>query len=358
MKKYSLLLLISVHAIFAGKGSFDVKASLPLSNKAYPFGILRAEYAHLFSSGIYFYSVFDTEALFVRASQSSGKWFYGVDVSGHLVDWQNLEFIVDREGNLRKEISIKAAEGKGEIFFGIKSKAHFLKLSTGYEVAKLSPREGDTSLSTSGQWAWLSAFLGKWKTIFFVPGFKLEDLYILGVQSRWTQKKYVLWWQQYPISISGTNDIAMVGRFGHFWKMKTITMNVSAQTGLSNLAAPGEVRDLTFYFSQGGPEKPYRRLAGFAFSEYRAPIYGLVNSDIYWKLAGSFYLWAVVDFLAVDANATGSNQWEDNIHSGVGVGSIFRLKSFSIYERIDFALTAKRKGSERLQVFVGLSGVF
>ena len=128
-----------------------------------------------------------------------------------------------------------------------------------------------------------------------------------------------------------------------------------ARAGATNFALPGHAQDIIQSFSVGGPEARYRRVAGYSFSEFRAPAFSIVNLDAIIHAAGPLNLWLVADAAAFDREYNGSR-----LHAGAGVGFILDLPDgvagsrSAVFSRIEAPFFAA--GGNRFQIFLGING--
>jgi hypothetical protein len=99
-----------------------------------------------------------------------------------------------------------------------------------------------------------------------------------------------------------------------------VKLMAALRAGATNFALPGEAQDVIESFSIGGPESRYRRVAGYAFSEFRVPAFGIANLDAVIRMGGPVNLWLVADGALFDREYNSRR-----FHAGAGVGLIVDL---------------------------------
>ena len=354
----------------------NIKANVPPHNSGYMFFILQYQFfeSDIFNKGSSLYFDFDTEAAFAQASFKVGLVEIGPRVKFHLADWQNLEFITDTSTGKRVESrEIKATHLMGGAFVKYNAGRYYGEAFGHYMHTLLKHRSNASIETANGSWFAGGVRLGWWQK--YPAKADIE----IGSSLNFTVTSYTAL-QKYHYSLSGVNLSEPQGQFFDFeinyyrgGYLGPLIYKAYVNAGVLDFAKANDSMDMFFAYSLGGPEARYRRLAGFAFSEFRSPAYALVNLDMYIPVAGPVYLWTIADFLIHDREyngdytgengGTGNSNASQRVHSGVGLGVYVELakqttfvKSSAIFARFDYALTARRaEHYERIQLFFGLS---
>ena len=352
------LFLCFTTSIFASQ-RLSVKASIPTGNSAYPFGILQYQWfkPYIFNADDSFYFDFDTEAAYVKYYQNLPRlkqFFWAVDLKGHAFDWQNLQNIIDnKNGNRQDELSSNAAAIIGGLFLGMNLQA--LKIQSFIQIEQIFIRAAsETSAEkTQARYANWGLDLGFYEVYEYLPFVQLGSRFNFRVMSTHTLRQYNYTLNQSLIAGSTHEIYSAEILFFESLKTESHIFQLQFSGNISSLLGRNQPVDLFRYYSVGAPEYRFRRIAGFAFSEFRVPAFGLLNLDWYWHVHDKLYLWTVWD------TAILALQNEQSVETGFGTGLFYSLTheqnyKSAIFLRTDFALTALRaKELDKLQIFFG-----
>ncbi len=359
------ILLCVVLPLRASIQELEVKANYSGHDAAYSFGILqyRGYFDRLLAGNGHVYVDFDTEALYLQGGYNIGPISFGPRFKGHLADWQNLQFVTNENTGRRiNDIEIKASY----LMAGVYSRLSLLnnayvEIYGQYVSSTFKPRSNSELLLEGGQWFESALFMG-WYNVFLIkPGISVGQQASLGLQSFTSIRDYR--YQSNPgtlATISTPRSQFYLTELRLFWGQQFNNMITTAQLNLGayDFLRDQQQTDLVFFYSVGGPEARYRRLAGFAFSEFRLAGFGLLNLDAYIPLFANVYLWPVFDIMIANSKKAGSVA-----HAGSGLGFYLEFSEqslkYALYLRGDYAITARRQNEiEKVQVFFGLSAFF
>lgn len=304
---------------------------------------------------------YDADAFFADYSWAlNQKLRIGANGKVHLIDYQNLNHIVDSStGEENKAAAVWASFWRAGIFAELRDGNFFLRYQPGAMRYYLTAREktANLHLASPGVAVVHLLALGYWnldaprpyaiRGIAFYWGSELQNL----------TREYAWELHGTPVSIARREIVLheLHLRVGEELAQGKVHLMAAVRSGVANFAAPGQTPDLVQSFSVGGPEARYRRLAGYAFSEFRAPAFVLLNWDAFWTLAGPLRLWLLADVCGFD-RPFNARRW----HAGAGTGLVFDLPQgwlgsrSAIFAHIEVPFFAA--GGTRFQVFWGLSG--
>jgi hypothetical protein len=359
------LILISSGAINAANlyQEYQVAGSLA-AKPAYSFGT--AQY-RLYSSQM----LLSNDALAFEYDLDSFYLNYGVTlhrfirtgISGkvHAFDYQNLNHIVDgNTGAENPSVSLVSRFIRGDAYVEAHAAAISLRYSLGAQKYTLAPRDkanNALTVSDPGTAFVQQVALGYWHLFNDRPyAFQGTALY-LSAESQQLTAGYV--WQQSGYALSQSNSSIMLyelhARHGISLFADNLRVMGALRAGATNFSLPGQPQDIVQSFSVGGPEARYRRLAGYAFSEYRVPAFGLANLDIIFPVAGPVVGWIITDLAIFDRLQNGQQ-----VHGGAGAGLIVHLPPqllgtrSAAFARAEVPFAAA--GGNRFQVYLGLNG--
>ncbi len=324
---------------------------------------------------------YDLDSLYGDYAYGISRYFRGgAAAKAHVFDYQNLNHIVDPStGAETKLVSLNAPFYKGQLYAEVRYKNLGLRYAAGAQKYELSKRETSNSalaVASPGVAFVHTASLGFWQLSapksYAYTGFAAH----LSVEAQQLSSTYV--WQSAGTPVSASREQFTVHelqlRAGDEFGGGAVYLMAAARAGATSFALPGETQDVIQSFSVGGPESRYRRLAGYSFSEFRVPAYGLVNLDAIVRLAGPVNLWAIADVAVFDREAwrplVSSGQEalsaadrEYNarrLHAGAGAGLIIDLPDNTLGSRSAVFMRAEMPffaaGGNRFQVFLGLNG--
>lgn len=285
----------------------------------------------------------------------------GINGKAHAFDYQNLNHIVDSAtGAESRAVSLVAPYYRGAAFLEGRLKNFTLRYALGAQKYGLSARDSSTSQLrvqspgaaiiqqiTAGYWNLAAdrsyAFTGT--AFYYAAEFQyLDEVYAWEISGRPLSNP------QQKITIHELHV-----RYGTTLCSGCLRLTAAGRAGATSFSLPGESQDVIQSFSIGGPESRYRRVAGYSFSEFRVPAFGLVNLDAIAHIAGPLNLWLVADAVTFDREYNGRR-----VHAGAGAGIIFDLPEYFLGSRS--ALFARAEvpffaaGANRFQVFLGLNG--
>lgn len=299
----------------------------------------------------------------------------GVAGKAHVFDYQNLNHIVDAgSGAETKSVSLNAPYWRGQFYGEARYHAFALRYLAGAQRYYLSGREtANTQLTVASPGIAVihGAQFGYWN-LSAPRSYAFTGLAaFVGVEAQHLNSPYI--WQNSGVALSASREQVTLHelhlRAGEQFAQGTLFLMAAARAGAANFSLPGESQDVLQSFSVGGPEARYRRLAGYSFSEFRVPAFGLVNIDAIIRAAGPVSIWVIADAAVFDpdpwrpAAATGFSTGDytaRRFHAGAGFGLIIDLPDGMLGSRSAFFTRAEMPffaaGGNRFQVFVGLNG--
>lgn len=285
----------------------------------------------------------------------------GAAAKAHAFDYQNLNHIVDPStGAETKAISLNAPFYKGQIYAEARYKSLAVRYAAGAQKYNLSKRETSNSalaVTSPGVAFVHTAALGYWQLNAPRPYAYTGIAAFLSAEAQQLATPYV--WQNSGTAVSISREQFIVHemqlRAGEEFGGGQLYLMAALRAGATSFALPGEAQDVIQSFSVGGPESRYRRLAGYSFSEFRVPAYGLVNLDAIVRIAGPVNFWAIADAAVFDRVYN-----ERRLHAGAGVGLIIDLPDNTLGSRSAVFVRAEMPffaaGGNRFQVFMGMNG--
>lgn len=305
---------------------------------------------------------YDLDSLYGDYAYGISEYFRaGVSAKAHVFDYQNLNHIVDSStGAETKAVSLNAPFYKGQFYLEARYKALGLRYSAGAQKYDLSRREtSNTALTVSspGTAFVQQAALGYWD-INQIRSYAFTGVAAFAA-SEVQQLSAVYTWQQGGVPVATGRDQVVIHELhvkaGTDFSDAGIKLMAAGRAGAANFSLPGETADLIQSFSIGGPESRYRRLAGYSFSEFRVPAFGLVNLDTIIHAAGPVNLWLIADAAVFDREYNSRR-----FHAGAGAGLIVDLPDGLLGSRSAFFVRGEMPffaaGANRFQVFLGLNG--
>lgn len=305
---------------------------------------------------------YDLDSLYADYAYGISQYIRaGVSGKAHVFDYQNLNHIVDSStGAEIKSVALNAPYYRGNVFLEARYHELALRYLVGAQKYDLSRREGaDRALRVESPGAALvnQAAFGYWHIVANRP-YAISGIAAF-VTSEVQQMQSVYVWELNGAPLSSARKEVIVHELhvragDEFWG-GALRLMVAGRAGATNFSLPGESQDVIQSFSVGGPEARYRRVAGYAFSEFRVPAFGLVNLDAIVHAGGPVNLWFVADAVSFDREFNG-RRW----HAGVGAGILFDLPQGMLGSRS--ALFARAEvpffaaGGNRFQVFMGING--
>jgi len=311
----------------------------------------------------------DTVALEYDLDAIYGDYGYGITqyvrlgaaAKGHIFDYQNLNHIVDSStGSENKSISLNSPFWRASPYVEARYRSWSLRYSAGAQQFLLSARDKSNALLQVESPAvafFQTAMVGYWNINQLKPyAFTGTALFVMSESSR--QSSTYTWSLAGAPITKPRSDVVIHeihARHGGAIFENSLKVMINLRGGATNFSLPGESVDLLQSFSVGGPETRYRRVAGYSFSEFRAPAFGIANLDSIWHLVGAMNLWAIVDVAVFDREFNSRR-----LHAGAGVGFIFDLPDgfigsrSAIFARIEVPFFAA--GGDRFQFFMGLNG--
>lgn len=363
--KYIFCLLICLgSAIHPAYREYRAAASLPAGKAAYPFGILQFKTLEQsdWLPGLYGYLDFDTEALYLESGFAplGTKQLprIGGRAKGHAFDWQNLNHITDETtGREQNRQALKSQYLGGDVFIGAAYSAWVARIGMGAETSHLTPRNRNSDLGSSSlSWNYVYTLSGYYRHYPYLPDFMLGDSLmasytaysLLGGRSPYAPQEETASFQQ----------AALTGKVAFF--IPGALVKFEQRLAALSFAAPGQSADQIRAWGVGGPEAAYGRIAGFAFTEYRAPVFSLTNLDMLIPVFHNWHLWLVSDIFLSDRKYAGRKT-----HFGSGIGMYYLLprqpeqerSPLALFLRLDRGHSAGRNTAlDRWQIFAGISG--
>jgi hypothetical protein len=305
---------------------------------------------------------YDLDSLYADYAYGISQYFRaGVSGKAHVFDYQNLNHIVDSStGAEIKSVALNAPYYRANFFTEARYRELALRYLVGAQKYKLSRRESaDRALRVEFPGTALvnQVALGYWQ-IFAPRPYAINGIAaFVTTEVQQMQSGYV--WELNGAPVSSARKEVIIHELhvragDEFWG-GALRLMAAARAGATNFSLPGESQDLIQSFSVGGPEARYRRIAGYAFSEFRAPAFALVNLDAIVRAGGPVNLWFVTDVANFDREFNNRR-----VHAGAGVGVILDLPQGMLGSRS--ALFARAEvpffaaGGNRFQVFMGMNG--
>lgn len=305
---------------------------------------------------------YDLDSFYADYAYGISQYFRaGVSGKAHLFDYQNLNHIVDSStGAEIKSVALNAPYYRGNIFAEARFRELALRYLVGAQKYDLSRRENaDRALRVESPGTALvnQVAFGYWHLVAPRPYAINGIAAFVTTEVQQMQSAYVWEFNGAPLSSARKEVIIheLHIRAGDEFAGGALRLMAAARAGATNFSLPGESQDVIQSFSVGGPEARYRRVAGYAFSEFRAPAFGLINLDAIVHAGGPVNLWFVADAVTFDRPFNG-----ERFHAGAGVGLIFDLPQGMLGSRS--ALFARAEvpffaaGGNRFQVFMGMNG--
>jgi len=285
----------------------------------------------------------------------------GINGKGHVFDYQNLNHIVDSQsGTENKSVSLNSPYAKAQLYVEGRYKALAVRYSAGAQYIELKKREtSNTGLNvTSPGTGFVQQIAFGYWDINQVKPYAFTG--IAAFASVEQQRYYTLYqWENSGVPLSSARPEVIVHelhvRAGTQFSEDGVRLMAAARAGATNFALPGQAQDIIQSFSVGGPEARYRRLAGYSFSEFRVPAFGLVNLDAVIRMGGPVNLWLIWDMALFDRAYNAKP-----FHGGAGLGFIFDLPDGVLGSRsaafVRFETPFFAAGGERFQVWLGMNG--
>jgi hypothetical protein len=305
---------------------------------------------------------YDLDSLYGDYAYGISQYFRaGAAAKAHVFDYQNLNHIVDpATGAETKLVSLNAPFYKGQLYAEARYKAWGVRYAAGAQKYDLSKREtSNTALTVASPGVAFvhTASLGYWQLSAPRSYAYTGVAAYFSVEAQQLSAPYV--WQSSGIPVSVSREQFTVHelqlRAGEEFGGGALYLMAAARAGATSFALPGETQDVIQSFSVGGPESRYRRLAGYSFSEFRVPAYGLVNLDAIVRLAGPVNFWLIADAAIFDREYNARR-----LHAGAGAGLIIDLPDNTLGSRSAVFVRAEMPffaaGGNRFQVFMGLNG--
>ena len=305
---------------------------------------------------------YDLDSLYADYGYGISQYFRtGAAAKAHVFDYQNLNHIVDPStGAETKAVSLNAPFYKGQIYAEARYKSLALRYAAGAQKYDLSKRETSNSaltVASPGVAFVHTAALGYWQLSAPKSYAYTGIAAYLSAEAQQLASPYV--WQNSGIPVSVSREQFMVHelqlRAGEEFGSGQLYLMAAMRAGATSFALPGETQDVIQSFSVGGPEARYRRLAGYSFSEFRVPAYGLINLDAIVRVAGPVNFWVVADAAVFDREYNARR-----LHAGAGAGFIIDLPDNTLGSRSAVFVRAEMPffaaGGNRFQVFMGMNG--
>lgn len=285
----------------------------------------------------------------------------GSSAKTHLFDYQNLNHIVDSAtGAERKSVALVAPYLRGNLFAEARWRSLYLRYLIGAQRYFLSPREDanrNLRVESPGTALTSQVALGYWQLEAPRPYAINGAALYLSTEAQYWSSLYVWEFQSQPLSAPRREVLIheLHARAGNEWAAGALRLMAAVRAGATNFSLPGESQDVIQSFSVGGPEARYRRIAGYAFSEFRAPTFALANLDAVVHAAGPVNLWLVADAALFDREYNSRR-----LHAGAGLGLVFDLtpnllgNRSALFARAEIPFWAA--GGNRFQIFLGLNG--
>ncbi len=287
----------------------------------------------------------------------------GAFAKAHVFDYQNLNHIVDAStGAETKAVSLNAPFYRGALYAETRYHEFSLRYSVGAQRYELSRREtSNTALQVASPGAYLvhQVSMGYFSLAAPKP-YAIQGIAVFAsVEAQKLVQGDVYVWRSGGVDLSNARQEVVVNelivRGGAAPWGNAVRLMGMARAGATNFALPGHAQDIIQSFSVGGPESRYRRVAGYSFSEFRAPAFSLVNIDAIVHAAGPLNLWFIADAAVFDREYNSSR-----FHAGAGFGFILDLPDgvagsrSAVFSRIEAPFFAA--GSNRFQIFLGING--
>ncbi|WP_041948749.1 hypothetical protein [Turneriella parva] len=281
----------------------------------------------------------------------------------HVFDYQNLNHIVDAStGAETKSVSLNAPFYRGAVYAEARYHELSLRYSVGAQRYELSRRETtNAALQVASPGAYLvhQVSLGYFHLSAPKPYAIQGVAAFANIEAQKLIQGDVYVWRVNGADLGNARQEVVVNelivRGGAAPWGNAVRLMAMARAGATNFALPGHAQDIIQSFSVGGPEARYRRVAGYSFSEFRAPAFSLINLDAIVHAAGPLNLWFVADAAAFDREYNSSR-----FHAGAGVGFIIDLPDgvagsrSAVFSRIEAPFFAA--GGNRFQIFLGMNG--
>lgn len=305
---------------------------------------------------------YDLDSLYGDYAYGISQYFRtGASAKVHVFDYQNLNHIVDpATGAETKLVSLNSPFYRGQLYAEARYKALGLRYSAGAQKYELSKREtSNTALAVASPGAAFvhTAALGYWQLSAPKSYAYTGVAAFMSVEAQQLSSPYT--WLSSGVPVSASREQFTLHeaqlRAGTEFGGGAFYLMGNARAGATSFSLPGETQDIIQSFSVGGPESRYRRLAGYSFSEFRVPAYGLVNLDAIVRLAGPVNLWVIADAALFDREYNARR-----FHAGAGAGLIIDLPDNTLGSRSAIFARAEMPffaaGGNRFQVFMGLNG--
>jgi hypothetical protein len=305
---------------------------------------------------------YDVDSLYADYAYGISQYVRaGISGKAHVFDYQNLNHIVDSStGAEIKSVALNSPYYRGNVFAEARYRELSLRYLVGAQRYHLSRRESaDRALRVESPSTALvnQVALGYWRIQAPRP-YAINGISAFATtEVQQMQSGYV--WELNGVPLSSARKEVIIHelhiRAGDEFAGGALRLMAALRAGATNFSLPGESQDLIQSFSVGGPEARYRRLAGYAFSEFRAPTFALLNLDAMVHAGGPVNLWFVADAVTFDREFNGQR-----FHAGAGVGLIFDLPQGMLGSRS--ALFARAEvpffaaGGSRFQIFLGMNG--
>jgi hypothetical protein len=324
---------------------------------------------------------YDVDSLYADYAYGISQYVRaGASGKAHVFDYQNLNHIVDSStGAEINSVALNSPYYRGNVFAEARYRELSLRYLVGAQRYHLSRRESaDRALRVESPSTALvnQVALGYWRIQAPRPYAINGIAAFVTTEVQQMQSGYV--WELNGVPLSSARKEVIIHelhiRAGDEFAGGALRLMAALRAGATNFSLPGESQDLIQSFSVGGPEARYRRLAGYAFSEFRAPTFALLNLDAMVHAGGPVNLWFVADAVMFDREPRGlrvSSGQEalsaadrefngQRFHAGAGVGLIFDLPQGMLGSRS--ALFARAEvpffaaGGSRFQIFLGMNG--
>lgn len=348
---------------FALYQEYQLAGSLaPAPSYSFGTGQYRAYSNDLFLKKDFFAFEYDLDSFYGDYAYAFHENFRaGANAKVHAFDYQNLNHIVDATtGAENKTLALTSAFYRAQAFAEARWGNAQLRYSPGVQKYSLSRRDnGNSSLSVESPGTAFvhQAALGYWNLSAGRPYAFTGIAAYLMTEAQQLSSTYVWLSGASPVSFSRDQVVISEAHVRAGTELASGALRLMTQTraGMTNFAGPGESQDLVQSFSVGGPESRYRRLAGYQFSEFRVPAYGLVNLDAIVRMFGPVNLWFVADAALFDREYAGRR-----FHAGAGAGLIFDMPENFAGSRSALFVRAEvpffAGGSNRFQIFMGMNG--
>lgn len=285
----------------------------------------------------------------------------GASAKGHVFDYQNLNHLVDSTtGAENKSISLNSPFWRTQGYIEGRYRTWSLRYSAGAQQFLLAARDKTTvplSVASPSIAFVHSLAMGYWDINQIKPyAFTGTALYLMTEAQNYTS---TYTWNLAGVPLTSPRKDVVVSelhlRHGLTAFEGDLKLMGALRGGVTNFALAGEAQDLIQSFSIGGPEARYRRVAGYSFSEFRAPAFGIANLDALMRVAGPVNLWLIADVAVFDRDYN-----QSRVHGGAGAGIIVDLPDGVIgsrsaaFARAEIPFVAA--GGNRFQVFLGING--